>query len=315
MPRLHRAFTTLFAIAGLAACQSVPADQERDPVPETTETAPADAYVVDVVAEDYAFEAPDEILSGWTTFRLKNEGDETHFLYLSRLPEDRTYDDYVAEVGKPFNEVWVALRSGEIDKAEAGARLGEVIPAWYWTGVETMGGPGLVAAGGVSRATVKLEPGSYVLECFMKSPEGEFHWVEGMIRPLEVAAESSNAVEPTADIRMTLTTEGFAIRDEVRPGTNTVAVHFAEQPEEGFGNDVHVVRLEEGMNAEDLVPWMDAFNVRGLQTPAPATFVGGTHERPEGRTIYFTVELEPGRYAWISEAPDVRGLFQEFTVR
>lgn len=309
----YRAFTTLFAIASLAACQSVPAD--RDGTPETTDAAPAGAYVVDVVAEDYAFEAPDEIPSGWITFRLKNDGEETHFLYLSRLPEDRTYDDYVEGVGKPFNEVWVALRSGEIDKAEAGERLGEVIPAWFWTGVETMGGPGLVAAGGVSRATVELEPGSYVLECFMKTPDGEFHWVEGMIRPLEVGVESSGAAEPTADVRMTLTTEGFATEGDLRPGTNTVAVHFAEQPEEGFGNDVHVVRLEEGMDAEDLVPWMDAFNVRGLESPAPATFVGGTHERPEGRMIYFTIELEPGRYAWISEAPDFRGLFQEFTVR
>lgn len=37
-------------------------------------------------------------------------------------------------------------------------------------------------------------------------------------------------------------------------------------------------------------------------------------ERPEGHTAYFTVELEPGRYAWVSEGPDVRQMVQEFAV-
>ncbi|NIT89785.1 MAG: hypothetical protein GWN82_04270, partial [Gemmatimonadetes bacterium] len=74
---------------------------------------------------------------------------------------------------------------------------------------------------------------------------------------------------------------------------------FEEHPEVGFGNDVHLVRLEEDMAGEDLLPWMDFLNVEGLQNPAPAVFFGGMQERPEGQTAYFTVELESGRYAWI----------------
>ncbi len=68
------------------------------------------------------------------------------------------------------------------------------------------------------------------------------------------------------------------------------------------------------MAGEDLLPWMDFLNVEGLQNPAPAVFFGGMQERPEGQTAYFTVELESGRYAWISEAPDVRHMVQEFAV-
>ena len=55
-------------------------------------------------------------------------------------------------------------------------------------------------------------------------------------------------------------------------------------------------------------------NGDGLRAPAPATFVGGVQEMPEGRTAYFTIDLEAGRYAWISENAG-RGMVREFTVR
>lgn len=303
----------VLVLGGFAACQTTPAEQT--PATNAAPAAPADAYVVEVVAEDYAFEAPNEILSGWTTFRMTNEGEETHFLYLTRIPDDRTYDDYLQGISRPVNDAWQAVRAGEIDKAGAFEQLGAEIPGWYWMEAEAFGGPGLVAAGGASQATVELEPGTYVLECFMKTAEGEFHWVEGMIRPIEVLAERSDAPEPTADVDITLTTDAITTRGEPQRGSNTVALHFAEQPEVGFGNDVHVVRLDDGMAPQTLVSWMDAFNLEGLVNPAPATFVGGSHERPEGRMIYFTVDLDPGRYAWMAEAPDHAPLFREFTVR
>jgi hypothetical protein len=54
----------------------------------------------------------------------------------------------------------------------------------------------------------------------------------------------------------------------------------------------------------------------GLQTPAPAEFLGGLNEMPAGSTGYFTVDLEPGEYAWISEVPDAsaKGMLKEFEV-
>ena len=55
-------------------------------------------------------------------------------------------------------------------------------------------------------------------------------------------------------------------------------------------------------------------NVGGLGEPAPATFVGGVHEMPAGYTAFFTVDLEPGRYAWIAESGAARGMVEEFTV-
>lgn len=304
----------LLALVTLAACQPTPAPEARDPAPRAGADLAADAHVVEVIAEDYAFQAPDAIPSGWTTFRMVNEGEETHFIFLTRITGGQTYDEYVEDVGSPIAEIMDAQRAGEIDKAEAGEQMGAAIPAWYWTDAVSMGGPGLVGPGGTSQATVRLEPGTYVMECYMKTPDGELHWMEGMIRPLTVTEEPSGASPPVADVHMTLTTEGFATHGELTSGLRTIEVEFAEQPEVGFGNDVHLVRLESGMTAAELVPWMDFMNVEGLQNPAPAPFLGGIQERPEGHTAYFTVQLEPGRYAWISESADVHEMAQEFTV-
>lgn len=326
----HFRIAALLGLVGLAGCGAA---QDDDAPAESSTEAPAvaeptwtyappnpdvspSAHVVDVVAEDYAFDAPDSILSGWTTFRLHNEGEETHFLLLTRVPDDQTYDDYVSQVSAPINDVWYRMRDEGLGKTAAFEEVGAMIPGWYWTGAETFGGPGMVIPGGVSQVTVDLPPGEYVLECFMKTAEGEFHWSEGMLRPLTVLAERSTASAPESQVRLTLTPEGIQVDGAPQPGTNTVLLDFAQQPEAGFGNDVHVVHLEEGMTPEDLVSWMDAFNLQGLTHPAPAPFVGGSHERPEGNILYFTVELLPGRYAFMSEgAEETGGIFTEFTVR
>lgn len=315
MTRIAR--TAVFVCCLLAGCQPAdtgrPSDAGTEEATEGTAEPVAEPYVVDIVARDYAFVGPAEVASGWVTFRLINEGMEHHFMLLNRLPDDRTPDDYVAEVAAPFGTVWQQLLTGEIDRAEAGALLGELIPAWYGE-VKQMGGPGLVAPGGVARATSELEPGTYMIECYVKTAEGEFHAALGMARPLTVTDEPSGAAAPEATIDITLTNAGMQVEGTPTAGEQVVAVHFEEHPAAGLGNDVHVVRLDDGIGVEDVVPWMDWMNVDGLRAPSPAAFVGGTQEAPVGSTAFFTVTLEPGRYAWIAESAAAATLVEEFSV-
>jgi hypothetical protein len=311
--RHYLALGTALAAASLTACQPADDGQPADASSVAATESPSTAHVVEVTARDYAFDGPDEIPSGWTTFRLKNEGKEHHFLFLSRLPEGRTFEDYVAEVALPFDSVWHQLNAGAIDKAEAGAMLGRLLPAWYGS-VAPMGGPGLVAAGGVAQTSVKLEPGTYVMECYVKTPDGKFHAVLGMARTLTVTGDPSGAPEPEADLALTLSNFELAVEGYVTAGEQTVAVHFQEHPEFGLGNDVHVVRLDDDTDMDEVIAWMDWMNVQGLREPAPAAFVGGTHEMPVGHTAYFTVDLAPGRYAWIAESAADKGMIREFAI-
>jgi len=45
----------------------------------------------------------------------------------------------------------------------------------------------------------------------------------------------------------------------------------------------------------------------GVQTPAPVLFLGGVEDMPAGSTGYFSVNLAPGNYAFMMEAPDPVG--------
>lgn len=309
--RCPRLLALALVAGGLAACATAEPPAEAAPAPATD--VPAEAQVVDVTAIDYAFEGPDTIASGWTTFRLHNEGEEPHLLFVQRLPDGRTFDDYAVDVGGPFNEVWYQQRAGEIDRPEMVELLGEVLPEWFWT-MEPRGGVGVLVPGLTGQTTVRLQPGDYVIECYVKTPEGEFHGTEGMVRPLHVTDEDSGGSAPEADVRITLTADALTAPEELTAGTHTFAVDFAGQPAEGFLHDVHLARLDEA-GVSEAVYWINWMNVDGLQTPAPTTFLGGTHEMPEGETAYFTLDLTPGEYLWVSEVTGDQGIVAEFTVR
>lgn len=297
----------------LAACG--PAERSGSPADSSAAASArpsVSSAAVRVVAREYAFQAPDSIPSGWVSFRFENQGKETHFFVLHRLPEGVTMQRYLAEVVPPFDSAWGALQAGA-SKAEAGKILGSGLPDWF-SKVTEMGGAGLVAPGGSERLTLKLPPGSYLMECYMKNPQRRFHGELGMLRPLTVTGAASGEEPPSADLQVGLSGDGIDADSVVPAGAHTVAVHYREQPQGLVGYDVHLARLEEGQSADDLVPWMDWMNLEGLQVPAPAEFLGGVQEMPTGDTSYFRIDLAPGRYAWISEFGADQGMVKGFTV-
>lgn len=296
----------------LVACQT--ASPAASPTAAPAQAITPQPAVVEIIAEDYAYKAPDRIPSGWVTLRLRNEGEKHHFALLTRLPDGKTLDDYMVDVARHFDDARAAMLSGEMSRAEAARALGPKVPQWFGS-AQRIGGPALLAPNRVSAVSLYLEPGEYFMECYMKTPEGEFHGMEGMVRPFTVTPESSGASPPTADAEVTITNEGIAAPDRIAPGERTIAVHFAEQPATGNPHDLHLARLDEGDDIAAIVPWMDWMDVQGLRNPAPATFLGGTHEMPVGSTVYITVDVEPGRYAWISQMTAAQGMVHEFTVR
>lgn len=303
-------FKPLFSLIVAAGVMVQPCLAQESNGPQGSKTT----HTVDIKAEDYSFQAPDEIVSGWTTIKYENAGEESHFLLLTRIPDEVTYDEYVASILPPFNDIWYALRDGEIDQEQAVQDLGAQLPEWFWS-VEFMGGAGITPAGSSSEIVLNLKPGTYVIECYMKTEDGEIHSMEGMVRKLIVTDASSTTTPPEADIRVTLSNFDMNIEGELTSGSHMVAVHVAEQPEEGFGHNLHVARVGEDTETGDMLHWINFFNVEGLQTPGPATFAGGIHLMPEDYTGYFKLDLEPGRYIFISEYTGHLGVIKEVTVK
>lgn len=276
--------------------------------------------VMTVTARGLSFVAPRRIPSGWTTIRFVNESDVVHFALIERLPEGITVRDQQEQVAPVFQQGMDLLAAGRTDAAMA--KFGE-LPAWY-SEVVFLGGPGLTSAGRTSEATVYLNPGTYLLECYVKTG-GVFHSYNpdpatfGMVHQFTVTETPSAIPEPDTNLRMHLSWEdGITLAGTPVAGRQRIAVQFDDQKIYGnfVGHDVHLVRLDDEADLQALADWMDWTRPSGLQTPAPAEFLGGLQEMPAGSTGYFSADLDPGRYAFIAEVPasDTRGMLKVFTV-
>jgi hypothetical protein len=127
--------------------------------------APTEAQTPNTVvirALDYAFQAPDTIPSGWTTFVLENHGTVRHELILARLQPGRTMAEMLAAKTPPERQ---ALEDGLV-----GLILAE---------------PGQRAMGSLSADLTKGR--TYILFCTLRdSPDKSPHLVQGMVKEIQV---------------------------------------------------------------------------------------------------------------------------------
>jgi len=139
-------------------------------------------HVVDVVAGDYFFRAPDTIPAGLVTLRMRTlPGAGGHIAVLVRLAPGHHVADFIA--------------------AE---RAGKPSP---WA--QSLGGPGFPEPGGYANATLLLDAGEYALACFVLGPTPTPktpHFELGMYHSFFVTAPKKAVTEslpkPDAEIRL-----------------------------------------------------------------------------------------------------------------
>lgn len=317
MRRLTYMNLVITLLLGLAACGPSERESPAGSSAQTTSTAPekhpVPSSMIHIEATDYAFTAPPKFPSGWVTMHFENAGEQTHFLLLWKLPPGKTFDDY-ASIAQPFAVEYKKYRAGELTRDEFLGELDEVLPEWFGS-VERYGGPGFTAPGHTSQTTVRLDPGDYVMECYVRAADEDdtFHGTLGMLRPLIVTEESTGASPPEADIDVVLSNYEIAVSGEPTTGEQTVRVRIEENPE-GLMilHNLHLARLAEGAVAAEAAEWLDW--VDAMLPPSPVEFLGGSGQALAGSESYFTVDLTPGRYAWVSEAWGISDMVQEFSV-
>lgn len=311
------------AVLLAAGCENAPSQAEVRPGTDAEFAARAGPNVVNVTARHQEFvTSAREIGSGWTTLRLKNRSHAPHFLILEQMPEfegeQKTVEDSREEVVPVFQNFMDLFREEPLSFPEAGFDL----PDWYGD-VEFVGGVGLVSPGETGQVTLNLEPGTYVIECYVKTSDGTFHSANGMIEGLTVTQASNAAgAPPRSSLRLTVSSrDGITGDGEISsPGIHTIEVRFEDQSVYShlLGHDVHLVRLDEGADLGELATWMNWMVPGSLASPAPAgvRFLGGTQDMPGGSTTYVTAKLKRGDYAWIAEVPDPAGkdMLVEFSV-
>jgi hypothetical protein len=302
-------FSALALALALVAC-GAPVSEDA---PEPVEVAEAPSGIIDIKAEEFAFTAPPTFPSGWVKLNFDNEGEETHFVYILELPEGATFDEYASDVSGQFSALYAKFRAGELDQAAFFEQLGAAVPEWIFT-ARRVGGPGFTAPGQSSTTTIYLDPGDYVIECYVRAKDADdtFHAEHGMLRPLIVTEEPSSLAPPEADIEIALSSYELVVEGDLTAGAHVARVRVEDNPEGLVFHNVHLVRLDGDVTGETVASWMNW--VDELLPPAPAEFLGGAGQASEGSVSYFEFTLEPGRYAWVSEMHGLQGMVHEFIV-
>lgn len=311
--------SVVILLLAVAACggDGEPATQDAPPAAARAGEAAAtsDASpVVEVTMRDFALDVPERIPSGWVTLAARNVGAQEHFIYVYRLPDGISFEEYQAQALVPFGEVWGRYASGALPADQLGAAFAEEMPAWYFTDLVPAGGVAILEPGESARSTVHLEPGTYVAECYVKAPDGSWHTELGMITPFAVTEDPSGGTEPAPDVTIELRNYAIGVDGAFRTGPQVVAVRAVETPDGFMKHDLNLFRLEDGQQTGEIVEWMNWMDLEQFRAPAPGHSLGGMEHLAAGRTGYVHLDLEPGRYAWVSEGYGARGMVHEFEV-
>jgi hypothetical protein len=180
------------------------------------------------------------------------------------------------------------------------AQFQEGFPSWM-DSVEGAGGLEHLAPGRMASLTTRLEPGTYAMFCYVKTPEERGHMELGMERAFTVTTDSTGADPPEANLSLRIADYEIESDGEMRAGEQTVVVHFGERlkTDADAYPTVVLARVPDSVSVDRVAAWPNEH-----QTPAPTDFLGGALDMDPGKTAYLTVDVRPGRYAWVSHASD-----------
>ncbi|HEY5687422.1 MAG TPA: hypothetical protein VIS27_03870 [Yeosuana sp.] len=302
---------TVLALIASTSCKEKKESNELDNIAKKK-----DNYV-EVITNGMDFETVDEIKSGWTTFKYINKSFEPHFFILEKMPDTLGLSTYKKDLFPPFISAFEHFEKGEM---EAGMKEFEKIPQWFYK-VELAGGVGLTSKKTTSKSIIFLQPGTYIMECYVRMPNGLGHVFMGMIKELKVNNESNDNEPPKADFKIGISSEqGITFNDSIKSGNYTFEAKFEDQKqyEHLMGHDVNLVKIENDSLVTDLNNWLNIVDFKAFRSPEPEglLFLGGVEDLPAGETGYFEVTLEKGNYVLISEIPNAveRKMIKSFTV-
>jgi hypothetical protein len=253
-------------------------------------------HTVVVHSKDFAFDAPDSITAGWTTFHLVNDGPNLHHVQIVRLDSGKTAADFGAAM-------------------EASAKSHAPPPSW----IVFYGGPNAPSPKSEANAMVDMQAGNYILICFVDIPDHVPHFTKGMIHPLKVTAAAGAATaEPTADVTVTLADYAFTAQGPLTAGKHTFKI-VNKGPQ---AHEIEVLRFAPGKTMKDVMEFMDKAYAGKAEGPPPVDALGGIASDMPGMTQYFTADLTPGNYVLLCFVPDAKdgkahmehGMVKEFKV-
>jgi hypothetical protein len=272
LPRRTSSFGAML-VGCLLALPSIAPAQSLARASTKAVASPAKANVVTVTAHDFAFDVPQSIPAGLTTFRLLNKGKQLHHFTVMRLDNGKTAGDGL----------------DALIKAGQGPR-----PGW----LHPIGGPNAVRPGGESNATLILEPGNYIAFCEVPGPDPAPHFAKGMVKGFTVTGPSRPTSLPQADLAIKLTDFDFVFSKPLTKGHHVIAVtNTGKQP-----HMLVINRNPPGKGNKEFLEWGN--DPKGKL--APGEGAGGVTEIAPGATVLMESNFQPGRYGLFCFTPDAK---------
>jgi hypothetical protein len=234
---------------------------------------------VELRGDEYAFVMPETIEGGWTTLEFTNTGSEWHEFALAKLGAGKTIADVRDYLADPKSQqqpppAWVQIRAG----------------------IPTLDGHEEAAL------TQRLEPGRYVLLCFLDAPDGKTHIEHGMLREFVIEGDAEADI-PEADAALQL--GSWQAAPELEAGERTIELrNDGDEP-----SSVFLTSFRPGKAEKDLTAWEES----GMRGPAPARFLGGVIDVPPHTSVYYTIDLEQSQEYTLLD--DERGIQGSFTAK
>ncbi|MBI1731072.1 hypothetical protein HYR53_10735 [Candidatus Acetothermia bacterium] len=244
---------------------------------------------VTIVAHDFSFDVPQQISAGLTLFELQNRGIEPHHAQIAKMKD-----------GVTMAQIQTAIKQSP----DAAIQL-----------LQFVGGPSTVAPGNSQRVLLNLDPGQYVLLCFVSGADGVPHLAKGMIAQFSVAISTQGSMlkEPDADLSVNLNDFSFDM-----PGEIPASAHIWKVTNQGAQpHEMPVLKLAPGASIESVMKFMQ--DPKGFP---PFDVIGGIQAMDSGKSGYAVLDLKPGSYVVVCFVPDPHtgkshlelGMFKPFTV-
>ena len=243
-------------------------------------------------AFEYGFRGPDQFEAGMLTLQVVDTGKESHQMQLIKLEGGHTAAEFAAAVKAVPRQV----------------------PAW----ARVMGGPNGVVAGTRSHSVQKVEPGDYVLVCWMPDSKGAAHLTLGMTKSITVTPGTAK-IQPeiTPDATITLVDFQYKLSKPIAAGHRTIEVV-------NNGQQVHET-LVVLLPAKGSVKAFGESLAPGKPSPSSSLGkpVGGIVGLAPGDRALFHMDFRPGHYGLLCLFPDhttgeshfEKGMALEFDVK
>jgi hypothetical protein len=233
-----------------------------------------------VTAREYAFDVEGEIQAGSVSIAVDNAGEEVHELAIGKLVDGKSVDD-----------VRAALEAaGDSEDALDGIAESD-------SAIDSIGG--IQAPGtGYTITGAGVEPGEYVLLCFIPNSEGVPHFSLGMVTGFTVSDGEATAI-PDPDVTYTADTEGLQGPAELDAGETSIEI----VNESATSREVSLFKIAEGKTLDDVAAFFESAEEGPPDfAAAPLEFFAFVFDGDSDRTI--TVDLTAGQWALQTSDPE-----------